>query len=85
MRVSQSLAAAALCCVMSATSFAQAIPDIKLPPSPLGQAAVQLGGSWESPRRPALRDGKWLVVDYSRPLLRGRTTSSGPEPTTAKS
>ena len=78
MRVSQSLAAAALCCVMSATSFAQAIPDIKLPPSPLGQAAVQLGGSWEKTEGgQRYRDGKWVVVDYSRPLLRGRANIFG--------
>jgi hypothetical protein len=78
MRVSQSLAAAALCGVMSATSFAQAIPEIKLPPSPLGQAAVQLGGSWEKTEAgQRYRDGKWLVVDYSRPLLRGRANIFG--------
>ena len=26
---------------------AQAVPEVKLPPSPMGQAAVQLGGRWE--------------------------------------
>ena len=78
MRVSHLLSAAALCCAMSATSFAQAIPDVKLPPSPAGQAAVQLGGSWEKTEGgQRYRDGKWLVVDYSRPLLRGRADIFG--------
>lgn len=78
MRVSQLLTAAALCVLVSATSFAQAIPEIKLPPSPLGQAAAQLGGSWEKTEGgQRYRDGKWLVLDYSRPLLRGRANIFG--------
>jgi hypothetical protein len=78
MRVNLLFAAAVLCGVLSATPFAQAIPDIKLPPSPPGQAAVQLGGNWEKTEDgQRYRDGKWLVVDYSRPLLRGRTDIFG--------
>ena len=41
-------------------------------------SAVQLGGRWEktdSGQRYA--DGKWVVVDYGRPLLRGRTNIFG--------
>lgn len=55
-------------------SFAQSVPGVKLPPSPAGQASIQLGGSWEKSGEggPRYRDGKWIVVDYSRPLLRGR-------------
>ena len=54
--------------------LAQAVPEVKLPPSPLGQAAVQLGGRWEKTADgERYRDGKWVVVDYGRPLLRGRT------------
>jgi hypothetical protein len=82
MPVNHLLAAAALCFAISATSFAQAIPDVKLPPSPPGQAAVQLGGSWEKTEGgQRYRDGKWLVVDYGRPLLRGRADifGSGPD------
>jgi hypothetical protein len=46
--------------------------------SPHGQAAVQLGGRWEKdPRGQLYRDGKWVVVDYGRPLLRGRTDIFG--------
>jgi hypothetical protein len=54
-------------------------PAVKLPPSPAGQAAVQLGGTWEKSGEGGqrYRDGKWVVIDYSRPLLRGRTEIFG--------
>ncbi len=68
------LSMSALCVAVSAASLAQAIPDVKLPPSPAGQASIQLGGRWEKTAEggQAYRDGKWVVVDYGRPLLRGR-------------
>ena len=74
MRLTSMLSIAAMCGALGAVSFAQAVPGVKLPPSPLGQAAVQLGGRWEKTTEGGqrYRDGKWLVVDYSRPLLRGR-------------
>jgi hypothetical protein len=58
---------------------AQSVPDVKLVPSPPGQAAVQLGGRWEKTPEGGQRyvDGKWIVIDYSRPLLRGRTQIFG--------
>ncbi|MDO8679331.1 MAG: DUF2911 domain-containing protein [Acidobacteriota bacterium] len=63
---------------MSAALLAQAIPDVKLVPSPQGQAAIQLGGTWDKTADgPRYRDGKWIVVDYGRPLLRGRTEIFG--------
>lgn len=69
----------ALWAVMGASPWAQAVPEVKLPASPVGQAAMQLGGRWE--KNPdggqRYRDGKWVVVDYSRPLLRGRTNIFG--------
>jgi Protein of unknown function (DUF2911) len=73
------LSVAAVFCAISATSFAQTVPDVKLPPSPPGQAAVQLGGRWEKTAEGGqrYRDGKWVVVDYSRPLLRGRADIFG--------
>ena len=59
---------------LSASLLAQTVPEVKLPPSPQGQAAVQLGGRWEKTADgDRYRDGKWVVVDYGRPLLRGRT------------
>ena len=68
------LSVAVLCGAMGALSLAQAIPDVKLSPSPLGQAAIQVGGRWDKTAEggQTYRDGKWIVVDYGRPLLRGR-------------
>jgi len=42
--------------------------------SPPGQAAIEVAGRGEKTEQggQAYRDGKWIVVDYSRPLLRGR-------------
>jgi hypothetical protein len=67
------------CAAITAALSAQAIPDVKLPPSPQGQAAIQVGGRWEKTPEggQAYRDGKWIVVDYGRPLLRGRTDIFG--------
>ena len=67
------------CAAAAAVLSAQAVPDVKLVPSPPGQAAVQLGGRWEKTPEGGQRyvDGKWVVVDYSRPLLRGRTQIFG--------
>jgi len=58
---------------------AQSVPEIKLPPSPQGQASVQVGGRWEKTPTGGQRyvDGKWIVVDYGRPLLRGRANIFG--------
>jgi len=66
--------AAVLCGAMGAAAFAQSTPNVKLPPSPAGQAAIQVGGKWEKTAEggQTYRDGKWIVVDYGRPLLRGR-------------
>ena len=65
--------------MVGAVAFAQAVPDVKLVPSPPGQAAIQLGGRWEKTAEggQAYRDGKWVVVNYGRPLLRGRTNIFG--------
>lgn len=68
-------AAVSLFVVALAVSLAaQAVPEVKLPPSPQGQASIQVGGRWEKTDSGGQRyaDGKWIVVDYGRPLLRGR-------------
>src|SRR5690606_2210393 len=57
---------------------AQSPPEVKLPPSPRGSAAVQVGGSWsgeEGARR--YSGGQWITVDYGRPILRGRENIFG--------
>ena len=74
MRLTHLMTITTLCGALSAASFAQTVPEVKLPPSPAGQAAVQLGGRWEKAADGGqrYRDGKWVVVDYSRPLLRAR-------------
>ena len=79
MHIRSVVAMTALAAAMTAVLAAQAVPDVKLPPSPPGQAAVQLGGRWEKLAEGGQRyvDGKWVVVDYSRPLLRGRTNIFG--------
>ena len=40
------------------------------PASPRGQAAVEVGGEYQERR---YAGGKWIVIDYGRPILRGRT------------
>ncbi|MFN7978167.1 MAG: DUF2911 domain-containing protein [Vicinamibacterales bacterium] len=68
------MVAVALVATALVTVRAQAVPEVKLPPSPQGQASVQVGGRWEKTDSGGQRyvDGKWIVVDYGRPLLRGR-------------
>lgn len=44
------------------------------PASPRGEAAVELGGAYEGRR---YTGGKWVVVDYGRPILRGRSNIFG--------
>ncbi len=79
MRVRSALSVVVLCGAISAVLSAQAIPEVKLVPSPQGQAAIQVGGKWDKTAEggQVYRDGKWIVVDYGRPLLRGRTEIFG--------
>lgn len=59
--------------MLATAALGQAVPEVKLPASPPGQAAIQVGGTWATDDRgPRYTGGKWIVVDYSRPLLRGR-------------
>jgi hypothetical protein len=52
----------------------------QMPMSPRGTAATQVSGKWveEKPgAAPVYRDGKWIVIDYGRPILRGRANIWG--------
>ena len=40
------------------------------PSSPRGEVSTQIGGEYEGR---SYAGGKWIVVDYGRPILRGRT------------
>ncbi|HTV02748.1 MAG TPA: hypothetical protein VMF13_19515, partial [Luteitalea sp.] len=83
MRLMTCVMTMALCTGLAATAGAQTapaagVPEVKLAPSPAGQAAVQVGGSWQTDDKgQRYSGGKWIVVDYSRPLLRGRKNIFG--------
>ncbi|HSL22543.1 MAG TPA: DUF2911 domain-containing protein [Vicinamibacterales bacterium] len=58
----------------------QPAQQMQMPMSPRGTAATQVSGKWieEKPGAgPRYRGGKWIVVDYGRPILRGRTNIFG--------
>jgi hypothetical protein len=56
-------------------------PEVKLPPSPRGEAQIELGGKWETVDGNArYTGGKWITVDYGRPILRGRKDIFGSGP-----
>jgi hypothetical protein len=66
--------------VVAGTSLvsAQAVPEVKLPPSPRGTASIQVAGTWSGEggdRR--YTGGSWITVDYGRPILRGRENIFG--------
>ena len=44
------------------------------PLSPRGNTATQVGGNWAEDKNGESRysDGKWIEIDYGRPILRGR-------------
>ena len=72
--------AAALAIAGSAVIAQQAAAPAPMPASPRGTAATQVGGKWVVEKEgtaPRYREGKWIVVDYGRPILRGRTDIFG--------
>ena len=69
------LIASALLITVSTMAAQQAAP---MPASPRGTAAMQVGGKWvDQNGEQAYQGGKWIVVDYGRPILRGRTNIFG--------
>lgn len=65
------LVAVAVVLVLVPGAFAQS----DRPASPRGEAATQVGGQWVTQEngRSRYEGGKWVVIDYGRPVLRGRT------------
>lgn len=52
----------------------EALAQSERPASPRGEAATQVGGDWVTQEngRTRYEGGKWIVIDYGRPILRGR-------------
>jgi len=64
----------------TAAPAAQPAPAPRPAASPKAQAATQVAGKWAEPKpgaAPRYQDGKWITVDYSAPILRGRTEVFG--------
>ena len=62
---------------VAATSWGQ---QQAKPLSPRGAASTQVGGSWQPGANgggPQYPGGKWIEVDYGRPILRGRRNVFG--------
>ncbi len=71
---------ASLLCLSLVASSGRALAGESRPMSPRGTAATQLGGQWLNPEDEDKRHyegGKWIEVDYGRPLLRGRPNIFG--------
>jgi hypothetical protein len=72
--------AAAVALAGSIALARQAPAPAPMPASPRGTAATQVSGRWVVEKEgtaPRYRDGKWIIVDYGRPILRGRTDIFG--------
>ena len=73
-RISSGLALALL--LLAVPAFAQE----KRAMSPRGTAATQVGGKWAADKpgaEPRYSGGKWIEVDYGRPIRRGRESLFG--------
>jgi hypothetical protein len=67
--------------VLCTTVLAGASLSAQMPARPLsppGSAEIQVGGQWVTEKRPngreatVYKDGKWVTLEYGRPLKRGR-------------
>ena len=65
MKIARTIAPLALTLALATAADAQ-----DRPASPRGEAATQVGGSYNDNGR--YEGGSWVVVDYGRPILRGR-------------
>jgi len=73
------MAGAVMMVLMAATAAAQSVPTVTLAPSPRGTAEVQVAGTWTKTASGGTRydGGKWVTIEYGRPILRGRTNIFG--------
>lgn len=70
MKTRSTLAAALIVAGATVTTLAQTPAP---PASPRGTASAQVGGTWTTQEgRQRYTGGKWITIDYGRPLLRGR-------------
>jgi hypothetical protein len=63
-----------------AAPMAQATPAPRPATSPKAMASTQVAGKWAEVKPgagPRYQDGKWITVDYSAPILRGRADIFG--------
>ncbi|HEX4438944.1 MAG TPA: DUF2911 domain-containing protein [Thermoanaerobaculia bacterium] len=59
---------------------ASAVAQDRKPLSPPGHSSAMVEGKWSAPDKDGNRKydgGKWIEIDYSRPMLRGRTDIFG--------
>jgi hypothetical protein len=64
----------------AATSATTAPAAPRRAASPAGTAATQVGGTWSAPDKDGNQrysGGKWIEIEYSRPMLRGRADVFG--------
>src|SRR5689334_11083652 len=74
------IAGAGLALGQQQTPAAAPAPSPRRAPSPAGTAATQVGGTWSAPDKNGetrYQNGKWIEIEYSRPILRGRTSIFG--------
>jgi hypothetical protein len=75
MKTHTTLAAALIVAGATLTTLAQTAAP---PLSPRGTASAQVSGSWATQDgRQRYSGGKWITIDYGRPLLRGRANIFG--------
>lgn len=69
----QVLTLTAICLLLAGSALAQG----RRPASPRGHSATELGGRWTESGR--YIEGKWIEVDYGRPIKRGRSLFGPPD------
>lgn len=64
-----------LAVVIAGLASSVALAQTKRPLSPRGTTSAQVGGHWEKASNGEMRyqGGKWVDIDYGRPILRGRS------------